>query len=39
VLHGRTREQAEQWVRSTDEPNARLVEATRVRADAVVRPA
>ncbi len=37
VLHGRTGEQAEQWVRSTDEPNARLIESTRERADVVVK--
>ncbi len=35
--HGRTRQQAEQWVERTDEPNARLIEATRERADVVVR--
>lgn len=30
---GRTREQALAWMASTDEPNARLIEATRLRAD------
>jgi pantothenate kinase len=37
VRHGRTPEQAEQWVEGTDEPNARLVAGTRERADLVVR--
>jgi pantothenate kinase len=37
VRHGRTPEQAEQWVGTTDEPNARLIETTRDRADLVVR--
>ena len=37
VAHGRTPEQAERWVAHTDEPNARLVQATRARADLVVR--
>ena len=37
VGHGRTREQAEQWVSATDEPNARLVDPTRERADLIVR--
>ena len=37
VAHGRTREQAEAWVRDVDEPNARLVLRTRGRADRVVR--
>ena len=31
--HGRTRAAAKAWVEHTDEPNARLVEATRDRAD------
>ena len=31
--HGRTRTAAEAWVAQTDEPNARLIEATRDRAD------
>jgi len=35
--HGRTRAAALQWVEHTDEPNARLIEATRERADVVVR--
>ena len=35
--HGRTRAAALQWVELTDEPNARLIEATRERADLVVR--
>jgi pantothenate kinase len=37
VAHGRGRAEAEQWVEGTDEPNARLVERTRDRADLVVR--
>lgn len=37
VAHGRSRAEAEQWVERTDEPNARLVERTRDRADLVVR--
>ena len=37
MRHGRTAEQAQKWVATTDEPNARLVETTRVRADLVVR--
>lgn len=32
VAHGRSPEAAQQWVEHTDEPNARLIEATRVRA-------
>jgi pantothenate kinase len=32
VAHGRSLEAARQWVEATDEPNARLVAATRVRA-------
>lgn len=32
MRYGRSREDAEQWVRDTDEPNARLVEAHRGRA-------
>jgi len=35
VAHGRTRAAAEEWVRRSDEANARLVAATRARADAV----
>jgi pantothenate kinase len=34
--HGRTRRAALQWVAQTDEPNARVIEATRDRADLVV---
>jgi pantothenate kinase len=37
VHHGRSPEQAEQWVASSDDLNARLVDATRERADLVVR--
>jgi pantothenate kinase len=37
VRFGRTPSQAIDWVARTDEPNARLVAATRHRADAVVR--
>jgi pantothenate kinase len=37
VLHGRTPQQAADWVAETDEPNARLVARTRGRADLVVR--
>jgi pantothenate kinase len=37
VEHGRTRDAAEAWVRDVDEPNARLIERTRARADRVVR--
>jgi pantothenate kinase len=36
VRHGRTLEAARAWVEHTDEPNARLVEETAVRADLVV---
>jgi pantothenate kinase len=36
VRHGRTRAQAESWVERSDERNARLVEATRDRADLLV---
>jgi pantothenate kinase len=32
VAHGRSLEAARQWVERTDEPNARLIEATRARA-------
>ena len=35
--HGRTPAAARRWVGVTDEPNARLVESTRARADVVVR--
>ena len=38
VQHGRTREAATAWVQRSDEPNARLVAATRDRADLVVEP-
>jgi pantothenate kinase len=34
--HGRARAAAQAWVERTDEPNARLVEATRSRADLLV---
>jgi pantothenate kinase len=37
VSHGRSPADAAAWVRDTDEPNARLVAATRDRADLVVR--
>ena len=37
VRHGRTPEAAERWVATSDDPNAALVEATRARADLVVR--
>lgn len=37
VEHGRSRPAAEAWVRDVDEPNARLIEQTRPRADRVVR--
>jgi pantothenate kinase len=37
VRHGRSPEQAEEWVARSDEVNARLVEQTRPRADLVVR--
>jgi pantothenate kinase len=36
VEHGRTPADAEAWVRTVDEPNARLVERTRRRADRIV---
>lgn len=36
VAHGRTLEQAQQWVAAIDEPDARLVEPTRAHADLVV---
>jgi pantothenate kinase len=36
VRHGRTPEEAEQWVARTDEPNAQLIESFRDRADLVV---
>lgn len=32
VAHGRSPEAAQEWVEHTDEPNARLIEATRARA-------
>ncbi len=38
VAHGRTREAATAWVQRSDEANARLVAATRARADLVVQP-
>jgi pantothenate kinase len=37
VRHGRSPEAAEHWVASTDDPNAELIDATRSRADLVVR--
>jgi pantothenate kinase len=37
VRHGRSPAAAQAWVRDTDEPNAQRVEATRGRADLVVR--
>ncbi len=37
MRYGRTAEQARAWVLQTDEPNAVLVEASRVRADLVLR--
>lgn len=37
VRYGRTAEQAHAWVWQTDEPNAVLVEASKVRADLVLR--
>ena len=33
VAHGRSPDAARRWVEHTDEPNARLIEATRPRAD------
>ncbi len=36
VRHGKTREDAQEWVRRSDEANARLVATTRERADLVV---
>ena len=36
VRHGRSLEDAERWVRTTDDPNARRIAATRSRADWVV---
>jgi pantothenate kinase len=38
VAFGKTPEQARAWVESVDEPNARLVTASRDRADKAVRP-
>jgi hypothetical protein len=37
MRYGRTAEQAHAWVWQTDEPNAVLVEASKVRADLVLR--
>jgi pantothenate kinase len=37
MRYGRTAEQARDWVLRTDEPNALLVEASKVRADLVLR--
>ena len=36
VAHGRTPEQAREWVQRTDEPNAALVQGTRHRGDGIV---
>jgi hypothetical protein len=36
-LDGRSATAAQHWVADTDEPNARLIEGTRSRADLVVR--
>ena len=36
VAHGRTHEAATEWVMRNDEVNARLVEATRARADGII---
>lgn len=36
VAHGRSPDAARRWVEHTDEPNARLIETTRDRADRVV---
>jgi pantothenate kinase len=36
VKFGKSPEAAHEWVHRSDEPNARLIEATRLRADAVV---
>jgi pantothenate kinase len=38
VAHGRTPAAAQEWVATVDEPNARLVRATRGRADRIVGP-
>ncbi|MEP6816385.1 MAG: nucleoside/nucleotide kinase family protein [Marmoricola sp.] len=38
VAFGKTPEQAAAWVETVDEPNARLVAASRDRADRVIRP-
>ena len=37
VRYGRGHQEAWQWIASNDEPNARLIEASRQRADAVLR--
>ena len=37
VRHGHGTEEARRWIASNDEPNARLIEASRQRADAVLR--
>jgi pantothenate kinase len=36
MAHGRSRDQAQAWVREVDEPNARLVTTSRDRADLIV---
>ena len=36
VAHGRSPSEARDWVERTDEPNARLIEATRPQADRIV---
>ena len=38
IQFGRTRQQALEWVQVTDEPNARVIEGTRTRADFCVTP-
>jgi hypothetical protein len=37
VAHGRGAQAAQRWVEASDEPNARLVQATRGRAQRVFR--
>jgi pantothenate kinase len=36
IRHGRSREAAEEWVDSTDEPNAAFIDLSRTRADVIV---
>ena len=38
IQFGRTRQQALEWVQVTDDPNARVIEATRARSDFCVTP-